>query len=480
MLLGLLCVSGLTLLAPHTASASNQSPVSDPNPSSAYALAMEELYPDERPDFEVFYRKLTPEGEAVFARLIGQLEAGQRGVLAHLLTQSPTEAANSFLAMYDGFDQQDFANATERLGYKEFTDWDPLITVLAIEHPDVVGAEFVAPVQDRCVSLPMPDAQGNFPDIGEMPSDIKWCSEAVTIFRGAYFPNTGYVTRGYALGANEARYQAQFSLFGPSTAAYKTPSARNEQRAQFGRTLQDWEINHTCGGVYIGDKFILTAAHCVVTSLSNERFFAGRRVRLGSHSIGSTAGLIPIRTAVTHMGYNSRTLENDIALLELEYVPRGIPLVGLPQNGEDSSGLVDLLLSGWGYIRPTESANNILALDGQFQEKAAPQLRGGRIQVFDASVCDLNRAFRRNGLRIGTGQICAGSRTGIDSCRGDSGGPLVDTRRNILIGLVSGGKGCGLFNAPSVYVDVAYYVGWIERARRAALRSADQTRRKVS
>lgn len=475
-LLGLLCILGLAALTPSVARASNHSS----GAGSAYELALEELYEDERPDFEVFYRKLTPEGEAVFARLVNQLEPGQRGVMAHLLAKSPTEAANNFLAMYDGFDPNEFAAATERLGRREFTDWDTLITVLETEHPDVVGAEFVAPREDRCVELPPPDPEGGILELEELPNGMMWCSRALTEFRAVYFPMTRAVTRGYVLGANEALYQAQFSLFGPSTDAYKDATSRAEQRVQFGRELSDWEINHTCGGVYIGDGFVLTAAHCVVSSLDNESFFDGRRVRLGTHSITDTRGLIPIRTALTHAGYNAKSLINDIALLQLEYVPRGIPAVDLPPRAGYASGRSGLLLSGWGYTRPTVSMDNPRALDGEYQDKAAPRLNGGRLQVFEDIVCDNNRMFRKFGLRIGVGQICAGSRIGVDSCRGDSGGPLVDTRRNILVGLVSGGKGCGLFNSPSVYVDVAHYLRWIERAKSLALRSGARTRRKVS
>ena len=67
--------------------------------------------------------------------------------------------------------------------------------------------------------------------------------------------------------------------------------------------------------------------------------------------------------------------------------------------------------------------------------------------------------FRRNVYR--TGKFCAGS-SGVDACQEDSGGPLVCRMENDkyhLVGIVSSGKGCGIY--PGLYTDVSRYMDWL-------------------
>jgi secreted trypsin-like serine protease len=60
--------------------------------------------------------------------------------------------------------------------------------------------------------------------------------------------------------------------------------------------------------------------------------------------------------------------------------------------------------------------------------------------------------------------LCA-SAPGKDSCQGDSGGPMVfQDGPPVLVGIVSWGKECGSEEHPGVYVRVASYLDWIDRA----------------
>ncbi|MFU7529470.1 serine protease [Qipengyuania sp. ASV99] len=428
-----------------------------------YAAVAEELYADEDPEFDAFYQKLTPEGVAVFARIAERIEEGQRGTLGLLLARAETEPANQFLALFDSFEPEQFTYATDVLRQRKYSDWEVLLNVLGQEDIANVRNEFLED-SDKCVAY--------------TPGDWQLCSEPIMELRAAFFPSTEYVTRGYELESGEAQYQAQLSLFGPSTRAYHTAEERANQVRQFGRALMDWEINHTCGAVYIGNRWVLTAAHCVVSTLPDQRFFDGRRIRLGSQRIDGLHNLVEIRSVITHAGFDSRTLRNDIALIELKRVPSfaGMRQVNLPLTAEFAPPRAGLLVSGWGFIRPTIDAGDPIAQDGEFQDRAAETLRGGMLRLFDDTECSNNPVFRRNKIRVYPGQLCAGTRVGTDSCRGDSGGPLVDRDTNTLVGLVSGGKGCGLRNTPSLYVDVAYYLGWIEGAKIAARRANARTR----
>ena len=66
--------------------------------------------------------------------------------------------------------------------------------------------------------------------------------------------------------------------------------------------------------------------------------------------------------------------------------------------------------------------------------------------------------FRRNVYN--TGKFCAGY--GVDACQEDSGGPLVcqlEDEKYHLVGIVSSGKGCGIY--PGLYTDVSRYMDWL-------------------
>ena len=56
--------------------------------------------------------------------------------------------------------------------------------------------------------------------------------------------------------------------------------------------------------------------------------------------------------------------------------------------------------------------------------------------------------------------------------QGDSGGPLWtylgtsdETRRAFLVGIVSRGSGCAVYNSPGIYTRVRAFVKWIDDAR---------------
>ena len=60
-----------------------------------------------------------------------------------------------------------------------------------------------------------------------------------------------------------------------------------------------------------------------------------------------------------------------------------------------------------------------------------------------------------------TGKFCAGGT--VDACQEDSGGPLVcrlDSGQYHIAGIVSSGKGCGVY--PGLYTEVSRYVDWLK------------------
>ncbi len=444
------------------------------SPDEGYTRIVSELYPDEIPQFYDFYSTLGAEDREALARVIEQLRAGEWGLFGMLLTQTDSATAEKTLAVLGSYDAAELTEVTTMLAGMEFESVQTIPVLMQAESfENARNAMLDGPT--ACVRPD--DAVEDEAEIdGEVDPDQpaqRMCSEAEAAFLDAYFPpQVRRVTRGVRAEEGEIPWQAQLSLHGESTELYRSADEREKQKTRFGRPLDDWEINHTCGAVYLGGRFVLTAAHCI-GNLADEDFFDRRRIHLGSIKIDGERNLFKISKVLIHADYIKNTLENDIALIQLERVPTGLRQLRsakLPRSPARPSGQVPLLLSGWGYQRPASSSNAIFALDGQRQAPAAPSLLKGRVWVQPVAKCRGNIHFRRRDVDIHTGQLCVGSPRGVDSCRGDSGGPLVNPRSEVLIGLVSGGAGCGLRGTPSIFVDVGYYRNWIDRAMAAAPR----------
>ena len=438
-----------------------------PDPvETSYRTILGELYPDEVAPFHSLYASLDAYDRMALARITGNLGAGERGMFAHLLTQTDQPTAIKTLRILSGLDDTQLAQTTAILQSRDYDSWETI--------PVLVRGESYANARAMLLGnggtngcTPYPPEELSSEEAQDLPPPPRQCSAAEAQFYIAFFAGgTGYVSKGVLAREGQVPWQAQFSLHGASTRAYYGASERQEQRQRFGRPLEDWEINHTCGAVYLGGQFVLTAAHCI-GNLADNRFFRGRRIHLGSIKIDSRRNLFKIDKVFVHADYNNATLQHDIALIQLEKVPTGLDVVRsarLPRSPAQPSGRVPLLVSGWGYDRPARSSSDIFALDGGRQSPAQPSLLMGDMWVQKLSVCRNNRNFRRRQIDLYAGQICVGSPQGVDSCRGDSGGPLVDPESEVLIGIVSGSAGCGLTGTPSIFTDVGYYRDWIDRA----------------
>lgn len=85
-------------------------------------------------------------------------------------------------------------------------------------------------------------------------------------------------------------------------------------------------------------------------------------------------------------------------------------------------------------------------------------VRAAKITVGSVSKQYCDYLYKRNVEN--TGKFCAGGK--IDACQEDSGGPLVcqmENGRYHFVGIVSSGKGCGIY--PGLYTDVSRYVDWL-------------------
>lgn len=225
-----------------------------------------------------------------------------------------------------------------------------------------------------------------------------------------------------------------------------------------------------CGGFLINNRYVVTAAHCIKTVLTWENpILTGVRLGEWNHETDLDCQKIGVSTVcsdppqnfdiekkIIHPGYEQKIgSKDDIALLRLsrpvqmsQYVkPICLPLSKNLQQISDYYG-TRFIVAGWGRTENfTHSAVKL------------------KVDVDGVRLSDCKLVFN-----VWDKQICAGGKTGKDSCGGDSGGPLMTAHADTegynywyAAGIVSYGlKQCGTTGAPGVYTRVDRYIDWIK------------------
>ncbi|KAM7347485.1 trypsin eta-like [Cochliomyia hominivorax] len=231
----------------------------------------------------------------------------------------------------------------------------------------------------------------------------------------------GKIVGGSAISIYEARYQISLRV-----------KSREKSRG-FGR-------GHICGGSVIGQRLLLTAAHCVQNYVASDfTVVMGNANQLKKDPLQLQYN---VQQIIKHKDYNSTIFTNDIALLFINgYIPWDWPTVKAIPLNRNSTPVGSLCkISGWG-----DMGNGQLSVN----------LRGASVPIISYAQCQASYGY------IPHTMICAGyiSLGDIDACQGDSGGPFVCN--NLLTGVVSWGEGCALAYRPGVYTNVSAYYDWI-------------------
>ncbi|KAL2780738.1 complement factor I isoform 3 preproprotein [Daubentonia madagascariensis] len=205
----------------------------------------------------------------------------------------------------------------------------------------------------------------------------------------------------------------------------------------------------TCGGIYIGGCWILTAAHCVRVSKTHRYQIWTSFVDWLRPNRGIKVEWV--NRIIIHEKYNASTYQNDIALIEMKgypterdcELPKSIPAC-VPWSPYLFQPNDRCIVSGWGREKGNQKVFS---------------LKWGEVNLIsNCSKFYPNRFYEKE-------MECAGTVDGsIDACKGDSGGPLVcvdDNNVTYVWGVVSWGENCGKPEFPGVYTKVANYFDWI-------------------
>lgn len=181
-----------------------------------------------------------------------------------------------------------------------------------------------------------------------------------------------------------------------------------------------WQVyyisgNFRCGGTIIANNWILTAAHCTKNNFGVSIPASSMFIKAGATNPNNSSEgqLYNVSEVIVHEGYDSQTLENDIAVLKLQTpinVANATPIKLINSddvaNGAADPGVMSWV-TGWGltHVDPNVTPVNL-------QKVQLPIVTNKQALTVWSS--------------IPSTCIMAGYQSGNqDACSGDSGGPMV-------------------------------------------------------
>lgn len=211
-----------------------------------------------------------------------------------------------------------------------------------------------------------------------------------------------------------------------------------------------YQSMYFCGGTVIGDKWILSAAHCFFDYDTPETHFVFVGVKKFSKMKTNSPNRYSVANIYKHADYVDVYQGDDVAILELaSAIPPAklfpVEIIAPPAAGKK------VWAAGWG---DTAEGGNLPS-----------QAQKVKLQIGDFNACDILNELSGEEDEM----FCAHSIDGLDvggqdSCQGDSGGPLFRKKKKVLqlVGIVSWGYGCARPNFAGWYAKAITYKSAIE------------------
>ncbi len=221
-----------------------------------------------------------------------------------------------------------------------------------------------------------------------------------------------------------------------------------------------------CGATWIGDVWVLTAAHCVA-DIEPKAIM----VNIGAHDLRyDQRNVTGVTEILIHRNYDPYRISNDIALLRLQQAPEGIEPVALASETQLDRAIAAgrlVYMLGRGQQEPVAPGEDAPPTPVVYElyEVAVP--------LVDNQTCAdaIDAVLYPNGdthSGLVTDQmVCAGRPEGnVGTCFGDSGGPMILFENGIpyLGGITSWGIGCGQPGLYDVMTRVSAYKHEVEAA----------------
>jgi tryptase gamma 1 len=239
-----------------------------------------------------------------------------------------------------------------------------------------------------------------------------------------------------------------------------------------------------CAGAVLTPNIIVTAAHCFTGNANNpDLWFA----RVGDNYIlkpDENEQTFRVKKIIKHSLFDPLRDDggdgrNDIAILVLQghnsknRSPKrqSRKESGLKKNSNKRNGLIAFSKDVRPICIPPQQDYHVYKLKRHHCEIAGwgmteynnsasypDSIRAARITVGNIPDRYCDYLYKRNVKE--TGKFCAGGK--VDACQEDSGGPLVcklEDGKYHFIGIVSSGKGCGVY--PGLYTEVSRYIDWL-------------------